>query len=373
MTAAMAMRKAGIDATIFERADDLRHVQVGSGIDVWPNGTNVLQTIDPDVVKRLRERSAVITRMTFMNWCTRKVLVSFPVGEWSARAGGLTLGVRRGELHRAVASGLDDGAVELRRTLTGFAQEVDHVTAHFADGSEARGDILVGADGFGSTVRRQLLGDAPPRYSGHAIWQGYSEVQHELAPYGHFRLYVGRGRRFVFLHVDDRTICWVAIANDPEGTKPPDRKRSCLARFSGWAPPTDALIESTPEDGITHTDVYDRVPVKRWSEGRVTLLGDAAHPMTFDAGQGAMQAIEDGQALTRAVEREHDVAAALRVYETTRIPRTSELVRSARLVGKLFDLEHPLVCALRDTILLRGLFANVMPRQQRKVISYMVE
>jgi 2-polyprenyl-6-methoxyphenol hydroxylase-like FAD-dependent oxidoreductase len=311
--------------------------------------------------------------MTFMNWRTRKVLVDFPVGEWSTRAGGWTLGVKRGELHRAVASGLEDEALELGRELTGFVQDADHVTARFADGSEVRGDVLVGADGFGSTVRRQLLGDSRPRYSGHAIWQGYSELQHELAPYGHFRLYIGRGRRFVFLHVDRRTICWVAIANDPEGTNARDAKRSCLARFAGWAPPSGALIESTPEDGITQTDVYDRVPVKRWSEGRVTLLGDAAHPMTFDAGQGAMQAIEDGLALTRALEREHDVPAALRAYETKRVPRTSELVRSAWLVGKLFDLEHPLVCALRDAILLRGLFAKVMPLQQRKVISYRVE
>jgi 2-polyprenyl-6-methoxyphenol hydroxylase-like FAD-dependent oxidoreductase len=373
VTAAMAMRKAGIDATVFERADDLRRVQVGSGIDVWPNGTNVLRTINPDVVERLRERSAVITRMTFMNWRTRNVLVDFPVGEWSAQAGGWTLGVKRGELHRAVASGLDDTALELGRTLTSFAQDSDHVTARFADGSEERGDVLVGADGFGSTVRRQLLGDSRPRYSGHAIWQGYTELEHELAPYGDFRLYVGRGRRFVFLHVDARTICWVAIANDPEGAATGDQKRACLARFRGWAAPTEALIQSTPDEEITHTDVYDRVPVQRWSEGRVTLLGDAAHPMTFDAGQGAMQAIEDGLAVTRALERERDIPEALRAYETARVPRTSELVRSAWRIGKLFDVENPLVCALRDTILLRGLFANVMPRQQRKVISYRVE
>jgi 2-polyprenyl-6-methoxyphenol hydroxylase-like FAD-dependent oxidoreductase len=373
VTTAMAMRKAGIDATVFERAADIRHVQVGSGIDVWPNGINVLRQINPEVVDRLRERSAVTTHMTFMDWRSRNVLVDFPVGEWSARAGGWTLGVRRGDLHDSLASGLEDGVLELGRSLTSFVQDAGGVIARFEDGSEERGDVLVGADGFGSTVRGQLLGESKPRYSGHAIWQGYTDLEHELAPNGRFPLYVGRGRRFVFLHVDADTICWIGIANDAEGTTVDDVKGSCLERFSGWAAPTAELIESTPPEGILHLDVYDREPVKRWSEGRVTLLGDAAHPMTFDAGQGAMQAIEDGLALTRALERHDDVPSALRAYEAGRVPRTTELVKMARMVGTIFDWENPVVCALRNWILLRGVFARVMPRQQQKLISHTID
>jgi 2-polyprenyl-6-methoxyphenol hydroxylase-like FAD-dependent oxidoreductase len=373
VTAALAMRQAGFDATIFERAPDLGQVQVGSAIDVWPNGIHALRQIDPTLGERLHDRSAVTSHMTFMDWRSAKVLVDFPVGEWSARAGAWTLAIRRGDLHRVLASGLEQDAIELGRNVTRFEQDAEGVTAHFADGSEERGHLLVGADGIGSAVRAQLHGDARPRYSGHAIWQGYTDLEHELAPAGQFRLYVGRGRRFVYLHVDARTICWIGITNDPEGLRVDDVKRACLERFSNWASPIKALIESTPQEEILHAGVYDRPPLERWGDGRVTLLGDAAHAMTFDAGQGAMQAIEDGLALTRALEREHDVPAALRAYEAVRIPRTSELVKTARLIGKLFDLEHPVVCALRDAIVLRGVFATVMPRQQRKLISYRVE
>jgi 2-polyprenyl-6-methoxyphenol hydroxylase-like FAD-dependent oxidoreductase len=373
VTTAMAMRGAGIDATTFERAPDLGQVQVGSGIDVWPNGINVLRQIKPEFVDRLREKSAVTSHMTFMDWRTRKVLVDFPVGEWSAKAGGWTLGIRRGDLHEVLASGLEDGVLELGRNLTSFEQDADGVTARFADGSEERGDVLVGADGIGSTVRTQLCGESKPRYSGHAIWQGYTDLEHELAPYTQFRLYVGRGARFVFLHVDASTICWLGITHDPEGTKADDDKRACLERFAGWAAPTEELIESTPAEEILRADVYDREPVKRWGEGRVTLLGDAAHPMTFDAGQGAMQAIEDGLALPRALERERDVPAALRAYEEQRIPRTTALVNSAWRIGKMFDWESPIVCGLRDWILLRGIFAAVMPRQQQKINSHTID
>jgi 2-polyprenyl-6-methoxyphenol hydroxylase-like FAD-dependent oxidoreductase len=370
MTAALALRKAGIDTTIFERAPELARVQVGSGIDVWPNGINALRTIDPRLVDRLRERSAITTHMGFMDWRTRNLIVEFPVGDWSAEAGGWTLGVRRGELHAAIATGLEEGMLRLGQCLTRFEQDAAGVTAYFEDGSEERGDVLVGADGFDSTVRRRLLGDSAPRYSGHAIWQGYTELEHELAPYGRFRLYVGRGLRFVFLHVDENTICWLGIANDPPGRTAADEKQACLERFSGWAAPTEELIDSTPQSEIMHLDVYDRPPVKRWSDARVTLLGDAAHPMTFDAGQGAMQAIEDGVALARALRRDGDIPTALRAYESPRIERTSELVRMAYLIGKVFDWDNPVACAFRDRVILRGLFARVMPGKQQKLISY---
>jgi 2-polyprenyl-6-methoxyphenol hydroxylase-like FAD-dependent oxidoreductase len=126
----------------------------------------------------------------------------------------------------------------------------------------------------------------------------------------------------------------------------------------------------TDERAILHTDIYDRDPLKeRWGEGRISLLGDAAHPMTPDLGQGACQAIEDAVVLAKRLSEESDPASALRHYESQRTRRVAVIVQRSRRLGKMAQLETPLLCQLRD-VLLKRTPDRVLQRQAEEILAY---
>ncbi len=168
---------------------------------------------------------------------------------------------------------------------------------------------------------------------------------------------------------------WYATKNVPEGEENagPGRKEELLARFGGWHEPIPSGIGATEESDIHYDGVYYRESAKCWGEGRVTLLGDAAHPMTPDLGQGACQAIEDAVVLARSLGEEGDAAAALRLYEARRKKRTASVVQQSRRLGRIGQLESPLLSRLRDTVL-RALPKRVQLsaqlRQMEPVVGY---
>ncbi len=165
---------------------------------------------------------------------------------------------------------------------------------------------------------------------------------------------------------------WFATKNAPEGEEEAaGRKGELLARFGGWHEPIPAVINATGESDIHYDGVYYREPVKRWGEGRVTLLGDAAHPMTPDLGQGACQAIEDAVALAACLAKEGPVETALKLYEARRADRTAYVVRQSRRLGRLGQLENPLACALRDAVL-KALPRRLLKSRQLKDLEPIV-
>jgi 2-polyprenyl-6-methoxyphenol hydroxylase-like FAD-dependent oxidoreductase len=184
------------------------------------------------------------------------------------------------------------------------------------------------------------------------------------------RLVWGRGARFAFHYVGGDRLFWMAIVNAPEDQTEvgSGAKHALLERYRGWMAPVEAVIEATPEAALRMVRIYDREPADRWGEGRVTLLGDAAHPMTNNLGQGACQAIEDGVVLARCLSGRRDVVAALRSYEAQRMPRTARIQRAARTVGSIGRWSNPLVCAVRDQAIKR-LFDGYVLRQNNAILT----
>ena len=350
LCAAVALRRAGIEALVVERAARLE--EAGAGLGLTRNALCGLERLSlADVV---RARGAAAPRAVGRTW-RGDVLTDLP---WDG------LSIHRADLQAALLEALDPRAVRFAASCTGFVQDAGGVRARLADGSEEPGDVVIGADGLHSAVRAQLFGQREPRYAGTTTWRGVTRFEHEILTA--ITEWWGRGSRFGLMALGGGRVYWYAAKNAPEGGVV--GKRDLLEHFSDWQEPIPAIIVGTDETDILQTDIYDREPLRRWSEGRVTLLGDAAHPMTPDLGQGAAQAIEDAVGVAECLSENDDVARALRRYESRRIGRANAIVRKSRLVHRISQLESPIACHLRNAITKRTP-RRLQQRQLERVIG----
>jgi len=347
LTAAIALRKAGIEADVYERSPILR--DVGAGISLWPNAVKALVQLG------LRERLSAISRKS-ADFALRRwdgsVIASTPALELERRFGGGVLIFHRAALLEILALGLGQEFLHLGHACTAIEENAIGVRAAFDHGATAEADVLIGADGLNSVVRAWLGHDSQPRYSGYAAWRS-------IVPFDDSAIVPGEtwgcGRRFGILPTSDGKVYWYAASNAPEGERDPDTgpTETLLALFKGWHEPIESLIRASGDPAsaanVLRNDIYDRDPVSSWGRGRVTLLGDAAHPMTPDLGQGACQAIEDALELAKFLHSEPNAAAGLTAYEAGRIPRTRSVVLASRRLGRIGQLESPFLCRMRDT------------------------
>lgn len=366
LSAAVALRRAGIETEVYERATTLAGIQAGGGLVLWHNAVLALRRLGlADEVAAIGHE---LHRHEFRSWRGRQ-LADWPVAAVSRRVGAPAYAVSRPALHRALADAAG-GDIRLGVRCVGLEPDDDGVSVRF-DGGEARADLVVGADGLRSTVRRLLRPfEPPPRFAGYTAWQGVVRLADARVPDGTFENVWGRGRRFICFRIDDDgLVYWDGVTSDQIGHELDmvghTRQEIVRAQFAGWPDPIPALIDATAEDDIAAIDIFDRRPVGRWGIGRVTLLGDAAHPMTFNLGQGACQAIEDALVLADCLARKPgggDMPAALLAYERRRRARTTKMVETSWTIGAVGRWRGRAACAFRAAFM-RAAFNRVIFRQ----------
>jgi 2-polyprenyl-6-methoxyphenol hydroxylase-like FAD-dependent oxidoreductase len=302
------------------------------------------------------------------------VLTSIPAAELEKKIGTPSAAVHRADLQALLVREVEDGTLRLGTEVEAFEQDKSGVRVLLADGSRERADVLVGADGLRSRIRAGLFDPEEPRYAGYTAWRVVVEPKEDLLPWGTGFESWGRGARFGCAHIGDGRVYWFATANSPEGEEdgppgsPSDAKAKLLRLFSGWHRPVADLVQAAEEGTILRTDIYDRDPLgERWGEGRVTLLGDAAHPMTPNLGQGACQAIEDAVMLARCLGERGATAESLRSYEKLRSDRVAMVVRRSRRVGMVGQVKNPAICWVRDRAL-----AMIPPKAQLRQLEEVV-
>ena len=377
VTAAIALRRAGIEATVFERAGEIK--EVGAGILLAANAVRALGELG--LLHEVRQLGTPASAGRIHSW-RGKTLAEVPAWELEKTFGAPSVAVHRADLQGFLLKEAGEKNVVLGEECSGFEQDDAGVTAIFADGTVERGELLIGADGLYSTVRARLFGREKPRYAGYTAWRAVVKPGRELLPWGTGFESWGRGVRFGCAHIGGGRVYWFATRNAPEGERDgplgsPSGPKVALTRlFDGWHHPVPDLIAETEEWAIRRDDLYDRAPLSgSWGEGRVTLLGDAAHPATPNLGQGACQAIEDAVVLARCLEQivranaKDSVPSALRRYEGLRGERTAWIVRRSRALGRIGQIENPLLCRLRDAVL-KATPTRTQLRQLDQVLRY---
>jgi len=347
LCAALALRRAGVAATVYEAAPGPR--TEGAALSLWPNAIRALDRLGVGAaVRALGVPDPYGGRIATSRGRT---LAAMSAESIAARFGAPVLVVGRAEFGALLAAALPAGTVRYGMPLAVCSWHgADPVTARFVGGARARADLLVGADGLGSTIRRLLHPQVVPRYAGYTAWRAIVPFEQARVPlWGEVW---GRGARFGIAPVGRDRIYYFATRDAPLGTDrastPAGRQAELLRHFGSWAAPIPALLAATDPAAILQNDIVDVPPLARWGAGPITLLGDAAHAMTPNLGQGGCQAIEDAVQLGVCWRAERGVAAALRAYEAARRPRTAWLQRLSRQAGWVGQWSHPLAVAARD-------------------------
>lgn len=345
LTAALALRKMGLEVQVAEQAPALG--EVGAGVQLSPNAVKVLRALDVESsIRRVAcEPEAFVGRDSFSG----RVLYRTPIkGTYERLYGAGYFHVHRADLHGVLARALPASAILLDRKCTRITQQDGVAVAHFVQGGSLEADVVIGADGIHSPVRHSLFGPDEPRFTGNICWRGMvradalpsghveSASTNWLGPKGHVVHYYVRGGELVNYVAVYETDHWT-----DESWSTPATVEELLATYAGWNAELLSLFQAT--EHCFKWALYDRDPLSQWSRGNVTLLGDAAHPMLPFLAQGAAMAIEDGYCVSTllAAANRNDVPAALLAYERQRLPRTSRVQLGARSRGATMHLRSP--------------------------------
>jgi len=355
--AALGLRRVGFEVVVLEQTPRLEAVGAGLGL-----AANALLALDRlGVGDAIRARGEQADRLL-----ARKrggeILIDLPL------EGREMLGIHRADLQEVLARALGE-ALRLGTMCTGVRDGGSYVTAVLDEGEEVEGDVLVGADGIRSQVRAGMLGDGPPSYAGYTGWRAVTDFQHETLR-GVMTETWGRGVRFGLVPIGAGRLYWFVSESAREPDAPLLRgDKAHLARLvGGWHEPIEAAVASTPGEAISGTGIYWRKPAPTWGRGRVTLLGDAAHPMTPDLSQGAAQALEDAVLLAASLRDAGEPVEGLRRYEAARRRRAGSIVRRSRQAGRLAQSSTAIAAAVRDR-LFAALPASVHRIQQARILT----
>ena len=357
LTLALALRQRGLEAEVFEQAPEL--AEIGAAVALSANSTRELRRLG--VLDGITAASTEPTELIYRDWRSGRRVAAYPVrqdGQYQKRFGAPYYGIHRADLQRVLSGALGGAGLHLGHCLSGLVDRGDGIRLEFADGRSAEADLVVGADGVRSVVRRFVTDGAGELYSGTSAFRGIvpaeklpslpdpQAIQFWMGPDAHLLHYAigARGEDVNFFAVTEGPATWPHADKWVTEAEPGE----AVAAFEGWHP---AVTEMVAAGWVTmRWGLFTVRPLLRWSRGRAVLLGDAAHAMLPHHGQGANTTIEDAVTLAEllADAASDDLDGVMGHYQTLRRARTRKIQRSSRATNDLLHLPDGPALAERD-------------------------
>ena len=326
LAVAATLRQAGLDVTVYEQA--AKFGRIGAGIQMMPNSMKVLRGIG--IEERLKNTAFAPYSHLNRIWDTGEITRELPMPE--SLYGAPYLCMHRADLHTALASAVPEDIIHLGKKLTGLDQKAGQVTLSFEDGSKAVHDAVIGADGVHSLVRDIIVGPDAPIHRGRIAYRAVFQAELLGRDIGNSRTkWWGKDRHIVIYYTTKAKSEIYFVTSVPESSEWMTKEswsakgdvKELRAAYDGFHADVTDVLGACPD--CHKWAILEREPLKRWSDGRVVLLGDSAHPMTPYMAQGAATSIEDAAVLARCLSdvQGDDIEGAFKRYEAHRKPRTS--------------------------------------------------
>jgi len=345
LAVAANLLEAGHDVTVYEKSTCLG--EIGAGIQLSANATHVLDALG--LGEAIEEVGVRPREYVFRFYNTGEIIERFPLAQVHERMHGAPyIHIHRADLHELLlikVLKLKPDALKLGRCASGFEEFDDRVELEFNDGSRVSGDLLIGADGLKSVVRRQITGAVEAVYTGDSAWRLTVPVTRLPKDFMEpvMTVVMGPGKHAVMYYVRSRELLnLVAIVetDDVQGESWTGKFPwlNLKKDFSGWHEIVQTVIDAADKDFCYRWSLFVRPPISRWGTQRVTILGDAAHPTLPYLAQGACAAIEDGAILRRSLDMKSSISEAIDLYQCNRVDRTHRIMEQSQLNRKLFHL-----------------------------------
>ncbi|MFN0200748.1 MAG: FAD-dependent monooxygenase [Bacteroidia bacterium] len=346
LTTAIALQKIGINCAIFEASPQPR--ALGAGIMLAANAMQAFQRIG--IAEKAMQKGQLLSALAIKTH-TGKIISTTETQFLTEKYGAHNFAIHRADLHTLLLECIENPQIHTNKRAISFTQTEKSVIVHFQDGTSHETNYVIVADGIHSALRRQILPESKPRYAGYTCWRAVVDIPTLKLKEGSETW--GREGRFGIVPLKNNQIYWFACINAPQNSeKMKNYKVADLqAVFKAFHQPIPEILAHTKEADLIWNDIIDLKPIQNYAFGRVLLIGDAAHATTPNMGQGACQAIEDAILLANQLKITNNMSEAFQLFSQKRQKRTHYIVNTSWTLGKIAQLENPILISFRNFFL----------------------
>lgn len=344
LTLGIALKQKGYTINVFEQATQLK--EVGAGIIL---ANNAMQVYDKLGIRESLEKQGNVIKAFYLSTPDLKPMAGATLQQFEEKYGVKNIAIHRGILQKELAKHLTSEQLHTGYALEQINRNEDAYQLQFNNGETVHSNLMVGADGIHSKTRQAIFPESTIRHTNQICWRGVSTYelpdlhQHQVTEAW------GKGERFGFVKIAPKTVYWFAVKSFKPGNEEMG-SQSLTSYFKYFDPMVCELIEATPTDQIHAARLSDLKPMKQWYKGGICLLGDAAHAMTPNMGQGAGQSIEDAYILSQCLGLYNPMEAFER-YQELRLKKVTQIINKSWQIGKIAHVSNPVAVFLRNNLL----------------------